>query len=734
MNTGHIYELFSNHKYKTLYELIKEPKNLKDITKPINDNKNIIQYTIITNNKKLLKKFINLDKNILLDKLNPLYALEVGLYDMFFYICDETIKLNYLVFESSNKSETLTHFVIQKNDFNLFLKYFEKYHTYIDWSYLFDNKSYLFYLIKIHYDKLNEINILIEKIIKLIKNPELLFKEPSNDNTLFMLFYILYKPKSVSLEHFISYNKDINGFEKNIKNYIKLFPEQLNYYNIVHETVLDYIIDANDLDMFKYCIDYKVNLKTTSYMNTSSLSHKIMSSSIKIIEYVLNNNLDIDYNYINNNHETPIYTLLINPDIIKEKKIDLIKKLLLKTDDWNNQNIYGNNPIYILCNIFDPENFYDILKTKYFNINLVNRFGVSTLDIIKKSKVNEFKNLVVDTFIKESKIDYKDRNKIINSLSNPNISNLDLNDKLLIEDHEFAHYTLYSATNLDVYIYYLILFGKDKSIGIPISDLNIDLKLLQEKSSLKNITNNSNILNFNYVYNLTIKYPTLYAINIYWLGKNNYLIPYNLIKSVQNSIELGNKFIICRINFIVSHSSLHANILLIDTVYKRIIRFEPQGGISDDEYLDEQIYKIFKQEKAFENYKYFKPSNYMPLNGLQNLSQETFHLNIKKGDIGGFCVAWCLWFVEFYINNLPDSDIKFTKLVSKLIKKIMNSGYLLSEYIRNYASYMHLKLVDYLLNINFPYKLIYNESYTEQELDSIYTVINNNLLSIRNKI
>jgi hypothetical protein len=143
--------------------------------------------------------------------------------------------------------------------------------------------------------------------------------------------------------------------------------------------------------------------------------------------------------------------------------------------------------------------------------------------------------------------------------------------------------------------------------------------------------------------------------------------------------------------------------------------------------LDDHILNEFKKNKTFKSYKYFKPMDYEPINGLQSLSQETEIMNVRKGDISGFCVAWCLWFIEFYIQNSNNkllSDDNFKLLIPKTIKKLINSGYLISEYIRNYANYMHQKLVSYLTINKFPYSNIYYDKFTSKELDNLYSHIN----------
>ena len=306
---------------------------------------------------------------------------------------------------------------------------------------------------------------------------------------------------------------------------------------------------------------------------------------------------------------------------------------------------------------------------------------------------------------------------------------------IYIEDHQFAHYNLYNARDSDIYFYYQILISKHNHLGVPISYTNIDSSKIINLGLItpSNIDDKNDLEYLKILLAKTTEHPTLYPINIYWLNNTNYVIPYNIIDSVLNSINSGKKFIIMRINII--GQVLHANILLIDVYNKRIIRFEPQGGIAKDNIneLDDKIYQIFNVDKYFKNYKYYKPSDYEPINGFQSLSQETNTLNVRKGDINGFCVAWCLWFVEFYIQNTNSkllTDSNFKLLVPKIIKRLINSGYMISEYIRNYANYMHQKLVILLTSKSYSYTAIYYDRYSDNELDSLYNHID---LSFKNQ-
>jgi hypothetical protein len=303
------------------------------------------------------------------------------------------------------------------------------------------------------------------------------------------------------------------------------------------------------------------------------------------------------------------------------------------------------------------------------------------------------------------------------------------------DEHQFAYYNLYNARDSDIYIYYLILMTKINNLGIPLNDSNFDPNKVNLLAKF-NLDNPNLINDIGYVQTLisnSIKYPMLYPLNIYWINEFNYMIPYNLIDAIKNSINIGKKYIIIRINII--GETLHANILLIDLINKRILRFEPQGGININsyDYLDDILKNLFLNNQDFKEYKYFRPIDYEPINGFQSLSQETNEYNIRKGDINGFCVAWCTWWIEFYIKNIQNqlfSDNKFKMLIPKVIKKIINSNNLITEYIRNYANYMHKELINYLTKKNFNFTNLYYDKYNDSELVFIYKTINDDFLKI----
>ena len=682
---------------------------------------------------------------------------------------------------------------------------------------MYKNQSFIFLMIDNYINNLDQIIEIIKRIILTKKyNIENLFLYPLNDNSLFYLIYAYYKPElfGTQIKIPITFNQ--------IQKFIKLYKPNVNYTNHNGQTPIFYIGIMNDIKMLDLFIENSADINYISMDGYYNFCHFIAKySNFKMINHVLN--LNINFNNLNFYNETPIFSMLRNTNFlinqpsseieikptllnntILEQNIKsdsetksnlniiseintnlisipdqfiLINKLLLKTNDWNLQNIYGQTIIHILCYRSDIEDYYKLLATKYIDPNIKNVFGSSLIDILKESfklkkydikkidsKIEEFRELIADNYIKilynnktidipnNIKLncqDYKSNNpnkknttcwiNVINNLSKEAYTDIDKLSKdyrnIIIDDHEFAYYNLYNARDSDVYIYYIILMIKHPHLGVGINDNIIESNILD--ISLYNPKTMSGLLYVDYyqsVLGTTLKYYNLYPLNIYWLNSTNYTLPYNMVESVKSAILNGKKFIIIRIN--ICTTMLHKNILIIDDQNNRIIRFEPHGGIKDNmDILDNKIFLEFKKNKYFANFKYFKPSDYEPINGLQNLSQEYDLLLARKGDINGYCVAWCLWFIEFYIQNSNNkllSDENFKLLIPKVIKRLINSGNILVEYIRNYANYMHKKLLLYLTTNLFKYHTIYYFKYNNTELDDLYNHIDQQLNIMKN--
>ena len=168
------------------------------------------------------------------------------------------------------------------------------------------------------------------------------------------------------------------------------------------------------------------------------------------------------------------------------------------------------------------------------------------------------------------------------------------------------------------------------------------------------------------------------------------------------------KYILIYLSLDISES-LHANIILIDTHQKTIERFDPYGNINANDEIDIVLKDYFSYLTYF---KYLKPSDYMKTSSFQTLSNEG--IKRKQGDILGYCVAWCFWYIELRINN---SKIKQSELIIKTIKKLINQKILFIDFIRNYAQHLDDYFKKIKLSIGIDKKNIYNieNSYEDQE-------------------
>jgi hypothetical protein len=208
---------------------------------------------------------------------------------------------------------------------------------------------------------------------------------------------------------------------------------------------------------------------------------------------------------------------------------------------------------------------------------------------------------------------------------------------------------------------------------------------------------------------------------IYWADENNYIIT----PKIGEAIEYVFKFkkyvfiILCLYNDFLSHE----NVLIFDRDKKLIIHFEPHGKMNS--YvgkLYETLKNIFKKE--LKGFKYIAPLEYLPIDAYQSMYDNGAIYDTKVGDRKGYCSAWCFWFIELYINNTK-YDLK--SLVSKSIKKLINTKYTFIDYIRNYANYLNNKTTELLLEYNIPNKFINNIQLSQENIINILNHISLNI-------
>jgi hypothetical protein len=154
-----------------------------------------------------------------------------------------------------------------------------------------------------------------------------------------------------------------------------------------------------------------------------------------------------------------------------------------------------------------------------------------------------------------------------------------------------------------------------------------------------------------------------------------------------------------------------------------IERFEPYGNSTSNYNFHTIMDQILEEELTWNTgFKYITPGEYMPNNAFQNISDENNKLYEKPGDLGGFCLAWCLWYLE---SKLRNETVDSNNLIVKLIDKINSSGLLFIEYIRNYSNNLYNKIFKYMREAGIEENKITNKNYTNEDYDKLMNYIEN---------
>ena len=109
-------------------------------------------------------------------------------------------------------------------------------------------------------------------------------------------------------------------------------------------------------------------------------------------------------------------------------------------------------------------------------------------------------------------------------------------------------------------------------------------------------------------------------------------------------------------------------------------RFEPYGyGVTTKEHLkvDKLIEELFNKRGI--QIKFISPYKFLPKKSLQEY-EETEDSNIFKGDPGGFCGVWGLWYINLRLKYPNTSSEKLIKRAIKLIKGKKNFKMSLQDY------------------------------------------------------
>lgn len=538
----------------------------------------------------------------------------------------------------------------------------------------YDNITILKYLLKEYpeysqnhnEDNLGFINYLPDptKIISLMKD------FPNID------WYYLFKFKSKKNIDFYSYLISILNFG-DLDWFLNNFDDDKKFQRYyVSSAILmnEKLKDNQKIKLFSKFSDKDINDKDIE--NNGLLIKLINLEDVVMCKYLVDRNLDLEYvikpvtafltpflylytklNLMTNKNLNKIMEIIwpkIKLDLLFTSK-DGIDYLALVLGIRNNSDL----PIMKKINEYILKNSPDICY------NRINPEKINNLFLIIRKPFNSYHkyldNRELDLTIKDENnktvLDYADV-KWKEYLLKAKKYKPNLNIKL--EENEYQHSTKFTATTLDLIVYFIYLDKKYKNLYIP---------------KIKNETTDRNdfpwFINYNDSTNNLDIHP---SINL-------------LINNIRR--EKSHDYAVLFLGLILEKEELkHANVILYDFNNLTVERFEPYGdsGVDDklDDYLDEEL-------TWNTGFKYLRPKDFLTKPGYQLISNES-NDNLKAGDFGGFCLGWCIWYIE---HRLKNSKVNSKILNEKTIEKMLRLDDSFLEYIRNYSN----KLFDVKLNI-----------------------------------
>lgn len=471
----------------------------------------------------------------------------------------------------------------------------------------------------------------------------------------------------------VMYNENIKTKEK-IKILDKYTDNELDTKNNLNGGLIFAPMNTDDMELFDYILERHISTDyytwATEHPLREAMKLDIMRNEYKYSKKILDHVKNIDYKAIDKYGDNILHTLFYtriarNKQTIKDINIkpDLMILNMMKdqqslSDVYNMVNIDKITPLELLVELdFDTYSPYIIKNNITINNNIM------------KNLVKEYNN---------------DWIKLYKSL----VTNVSNSDRIDFIEEKYSHATLFQATFKDAGIFMIYLKDTYKDIYIPTMKTYLLDDVTFEDS-------------FPFVDNIIAKKPLFPWIICYNSKDEYYIHPYlnNIINSKRH--ENKERYIVVFLS-ILTERITHANILIYDLKNLTIERFEPYGNNT----MIHDIDNVLEEELTWPTgMVYIRPSDYMPVAGFQTISDENNLGNIKAGDYGGFCLAWCLWYVE---SRMKNQSIMQKDLVSKLITRILGLDIKFSEYIRNYANKINEKRIKYLKKINIDMKEISN--------------------------
>lgn len=710
-----VYDKFNNYliQYLVTYNLtdiisyILENRNIRlDILD--NDGRNLLYIPIKFNYIELLEILINYDKKNIGISIYDIRDMQ-GYTGLFYaVIFNNIVALKILYKENANVSNV-------------------------------DNMGNNIYMIALQYKRTKMVIYLLKH--ELNKNQNILTNYINTNGESILQSIIIYEDNDM---------KDLLQLLLKYTHFIKLIVnnKEIEYgLTALHQCViLNKNTIANELLLLG------ANLNQSDFLGNTSIHYAMIEKNYNFLfDIIIQDNYinfnNINFNNMNLNGDTPLHILLeqdINKMIEDHKYLTMLQHIILNTN-INIQNNIGVTPLFLIVqkNLWLEESIKNILINGKIHLNLfiTNKENLNIIDIVESKTKKLFIDMVVDSYynvlknttkeltvpwekycatnnIKELIALSKNKNKKYTSdvyckeyikdmiLSKKRSIPFYNNIELSIDSGIYKEGCFYTGSVIDILFGLIYLFREHSTI-----ELILEYPLTENKE----LENYYTKLGINYNYKIDFS-----NIEIIWSYMKLILLT-NFNSILNSKISSSKQFIIIPLGIEVATGS-HANIIIIDKKNKTIERFEPNGSnyprglYYNPELLDSILYHKFLSITKLNEYKYIKPSEYLPVIGFQILETLETDTCKKIGDPNGFCAVWCVWWADQRITNY---NIKPNILAEELITQIKLANKSFKNLIRNYSINI-VKTRDMFLE---KYKLTIDDwmgnNYTKKQVNSI---------------
>lgn len=438
----------------------------------------------------------------------------------------------------------------------------------------------------------------------------------------------------------------------------------------------------NNTDGVTNILKKKPDVNIQDYNGNTALHIAIMENNHQAIQQITE--LELDFNVVNLDGNTYLHLLfdkLVNEN---ENISNYNMELFLQKSILNIQNNNGKTAWHYIIPLNLFVTFKAVLEKTSNNLLINDVHGKTSYSLIKENK-NELFDVIIKSYYnklnakhwneewenncEQNKKQCMDKIKDLVTTGKKTVPVKKTSFCIDIEEPKFVSFTTFTGINVDVITSYIQLMKQFPTLMTSITDnfsVNTEVETYYNKLGIIKDLDNE-YLNF----------------EIFWIFQQ-IIFPTTLFQSLQNFKSSDHQVMAIPIGIEIDLGA-HANVIIIDKRFNIIERFEPNGKHEprnynyNSELLDNMLEMYFK--KIFD-YEYLSPKQTQQIIGFQRLEVHENDKMKKIGDPGGFCVGWCLWYVEQRVKY----NIKPDKLSLKLIINIRSKNISFKKLIRLYVN------------------------------------------------